>query len=302
MAGNCLRSIMLTVIIVSWNVRDLLRGCLTSLFVDLASAAPSSARVIVVDSASTDGTPDLLRAEFPQVRLIAHADNIGFVKGNNLAMREIENLKFKMQDGAALKASLSALTSEFIWLLNPDTLVKPGATRTLIDFMRARPECGMCGPTLCNPDGSLQHGAFAFPGLAQLFIDTVPCLGRWRNSRWDGRYPPAWFERPTPFQIGFPLGAAMLVRAQTLAEVGLLDEGYEMYSEEVDWAKRMADAGWERWCVPAAKVLHYGGASTSQASARTKRILWQSRRRYFGKHYAPFKRWVALRWVKWLGY
>ena len=160
----------------------------------------------------------------------------------------------------------------------------------------------MCGPTLCNPDGSLQHGAFAFPGLAQLFIDTVPRLGRWRNSRWDGRYPPAWFERPTPFQIGFPLGAAMLVRAKTLDEVGLLDEGFEMYSEEVDWAKRIADAGWERWCVPAAQVVHYGGASTSQASARTKRILWQSRRRYFGKHYAPLKRWVALRWVDWLGY
>ncbi len=302
MAGNCLRSIMLTVIIVSWNVRDLLRGCLTSLFADLASAAPISARVIVVDSASTDGTPDMLRVEFPQVRLIARADNIGFVKGNNLALREIENRKWKMENGEVAKGSSLALNDEFVWLLNPDTVVKRGATRALIDFMQAHPKCGMCGPTLRNPDGSLQHGAFAFPGLAQLFIDTVPRLGRWRNSRWDGRYPPAWFERPTPFQIGFPLGAAMLVRAKTLAEVGLLDEDFEMYSEEVDWAKRMADAGWERWCVPAAQVVHYGGASTSQASARTKRILWQSRRRYFGKHYAPLKRWVALRWVEWLGY
>ncbi len=280
---------MLTVIIISWNVRDLLRGCLRSLLDDLAGD-DIAAQVVVVDSASADGTTDMLRAEFPQVRLIARADNIGFVKGNNLAMREMKNLKFKMEnEGDA---------DEFVWLLNPDTVVERGATWTLLEFMRAHPKCGMCGPTLRNPDGTLQHGAFEFPGLAQLLIDTVPRLGRWRNTRWDGRYPAAWFDGATPFQIGFPLGAAMLARAEAIAEVGLLDEGYEMYSEEVDWAKRMADAGWERWCVPSAKVVHYGGASSSQASARTQRIIWQSRQRYFGKHYAPLKRWLALLWVK----
>lgn len=284
---------MLTIIIISWNVRDLLRGCLRSLLDDLAGDN-IAAQVVVVDSASADGTPDMLRAEFPQVRLIARPDNIGFVKGNNLAMREMENLKWKMENEGD--------EDEFVWLLNPDTMVKCGATRTLLEFMRAHPKCGMCGPTLRNPDGTLQHGAFAFPGLAQLLIDTVPRLGRWRNTRWDGRYPAVWFDGTAPFQIGFPLGAAMLARAEAIAEVGLLDEGYEMYSEEVDWAKRMATAGWERWCVPSAEVVHYGGASSSQASARTQRIIWQSRQRYFGKHYSPFKRWLALLWVKyWVG-
>jgi N-acetylglucosaminyl-diphospho-decaprenol L-rhamnosyltransferase len=267
----------LAIIIISWNTCDLLRACLASL-----RAEARQARVIVVDNASSDGSSAMLRADFPAVELIEPGSNLGFVKANNLALQRV------------LDASDAP---EFMWLLNSDTRVHPGAVAQLLALMRAQPRCAMCGPQLENADGSLQHGAFALPGLLQLAIDVVPRLqARLRNTRWDGRYSPALYAG-APFQIGHPLGAAMLVRSAAVRAVGLLDEGFEMYSEEIDWAKRMRDAGWQIWCEPRARVTHYGGASSSQAPERTERLKWQSRQRYFAKHYAPFKRWLAQRLV-----
>jgi GT2 family glycosyltransferase len=272
---------MLAVVIVSWNVRDLLRACLHSLQLDLANAAPN-ARIILVDSASSDGTPPMVRAEFPSVELIACDENIGYVKGNNLALRRL--------------AAEPRGDFQFAWLLNPDTVVHGGATGALLDFMRAHPRCGLCGPKLLNPDGSLQHSAFAMPGLVQLALETQPLLWRFRNTRLDGRYHPARYAGP-PFRVGHPLGAAMFARAQAIGQVGLFDEGFEMYAEEVDWAMRMHKAGWEVWCVPRAVVTHYGGASSGQVSERAEGLKWRSRQRYYRKYYSPLKRWLAMRLV-----
>lgn len=266
---------MIGVVIVSWNVKELLGRCLASLRADLDRAGVRG-RVVVVDSASSDGTPGRVGGEFPWVELVACQENIGYVRGNNLGMSRLA-------------------AADYIWLLNPDTEILPGATRTLLDFMARHPRCGLCGPKLINPDGSLQHGAFQFPGLVQLALETQPRLWRFRGTRLDGRYAPAQYAAGRPFHIGHPLGAAMLARAGAVAQVGLLDTGYEMYSEEVDWAMRMSRAGWERWCVPAAVVMHYGGASSGQASERAERIKWHSRMRYYAKHYSPLKRWLALR-------
>ncbi len=281
----------LVVIIVSWNVRDLLRACLASLIADFASlqdAVGHRARIVVVDSASSDGTPDMVRAEFPSVELIAREDNIGYVKGNNLALRRELQIEAERSSVAG-----NAPGAWFAWLLNPDTIVHPGATQALLDFMQAHPRCGLCGPKLLNPDGSLQHGAFALPGLVQLALETQPLLWRFRNTRLDGRYAPERFAGP-PFRIGHPLGAAMFARAEAIRQVGLLDEGFEMYAEEVDWAVRMHKAGWEIWCVPQATVTHYGGASSGQVSERAERLKWRSRQRYYRKHYAPLKRRLAM--------
>ena len=280
---------MICVIIVSWNVRDLLHGCLQSLVADLTGL---ESRIIVVDSASSDGTPAMVRAEFPHVELIACDDNIGYVKGNNLALKRLEIGDWRLANVS--QSPISNLQSQFVWLLNPDTIVHAGATKALVDFMQAHPKCGLCGPKLLNPDGTLQHGAFALPGLMQLLIDTVPRLqARFRNSTLDGRYPPAKYAG-LPFPIGTPLGAAMFARTEAIAQVGLLDEGYEMYSEEIDWAMRMHRAGWQVWCLPQAVVTHFGGASSSQVSARAERHKWHSRQRYFRKYYSPLKRWLAM--------
>ncbi len=267
---------MLTVIVVAWNVRDLLAACLRSLIADLEGVA---SRVVVVDSASHDGTAAMVRRHFPAVELFACETNIGYVKGNNLALR----------------AHLT--DSDFFWMLNPDTVVHPGAAATLLAFMRAHPRCGLCGPMLLNADGSLQHGAFALPGLVQLLLETQPLLWRFRNTWLDGRYSPQRYTAGRPFRVGHPLGAAMLARAEAVRQVGLLDEAFEMYAEEVDWAMRMWRSGWECWCVPAARVTHLGGASSGQVSERAERLKWRSRQHYYAKHYPFWKRWLAQRLV-----
>ncbi len=267
---------MLAVVIVSWNVRDLLRKCLTSLLQD-AQRSETDMHVMVVDSASQDGSAGMVHTEFPSVELIACQENIGFVQGNNLALKRLGI------DGR-----------QYIWLLNPDTETRPGTIQTLTQFMQQHPRCGLCGPKLLNPDGTLQHGAFAFPGLVQLALETQPRLWRFRGSRLDGRYPPEQYARGIPFRIGHPLGAAMFARADAVRQVGPLDAGFEMYAEEVDWAMRMKRAGWERWCVPGATVVHYGGASSGQVSERAERIKWRSRQRYYAKYYSPLKRWLAM--------
>ena len=277
---------MLAVVIVSWNVRDLLRACLASLRADLAEGA-LGARVVVVDNASTDGSAEMVRAEFADTVLIASHHNLGYVRANNLAMRHL---------GLDKAAPNVEAPPAYVWLLNPDTVVHRGAARALLEFMQAHPRCGLCGPKLINPDGSLQHGAFALPGLIQLALETQPMLWRFRNTWLDGRYSAARYAGP-PFRVGYPLGAAMFARADAIRAVGLLDEGYEMYAEEVDWAMRMQAAGWEAWCVPQAVVTHYGGASSAQASERAECLKWASRQRYYQKHYGPLKRWLAMRLV-----
>ena len=312
---------MLSVVIVSWNVHNLLRKCLASLLED-ASRSEVAAHVLVVDSASQDGSAEMVRTEFPSVELIACDENIGFVRGNNLALKRLEIGDLRLQpDGGRMtdderqsnrQSSIVNLQSpqssvqnpkskiqnlQYVWLLNPDTEIRPGTIQTLIHFMQQHPRCGLCGPRLINPDGTLQHGAFAFPGLVQLALETQPRFWRFRGSRLDGRYSPAQYARGVPFRIGHPLGAAMFARASAVKQVGGLDIGFEMYAEEVDWAMRMKRAGWERWCVPAAEVVHYGGASSGQASERTERIKWRSRQRYYAKYYSPLKRWLACQLV-----
>ena len=287
---------MLAVVIVSWNVRDLLRKCLTSLLQD-AQRSEIDTHVIVVDSASQDGSAGMVSAEFPSLELIACQENIGFVQGNNLALKRlgIDGRRMTDDEGDFFVNRQSKIQNlQYVWLLNPDTEIRPGAIQTLIQFMQQRPRCGLCGPKLLNPDGTLQHGAFAFPGLVQLALETQPRLWRFRGSRLDGRYSPEQYARGVSFRIGHPLGAAMFARAEAVRQVGLLDAGFEMYAEEVDWAMRMKRAGWECWCVPGATVVHYGGASSGQVSERAERIKWRSRQRYYAKYYSPLKRWLAM--------
>jgi N-acetylglucosaminyl-diphospho-decaprenol L-rhamnosyltransferase len=290
---------MLAVVIVSWNVRDLLRKCLASLLRDVQTGGIET-QVIVVDSASQDASAEMVRAEFPMLDLVACQENIGFVRGNNLALERlgIGDRRSSVPDGSLGASQLTNLQSptsnlQYIWLLNPDTEVRPGATQTLIRFMQQHARCGLCGPKLLNPDGSLQHGAFAFPGLAQLALETQSRLWRFRGTRLDGRYTAQQYQCGEPFRIGHPLGAAMFARTEAVRQVGPLDVGFEMYAEEVDWAMRMQRAGWERWCVPAAEVVHYGGASSGQVSERAERIKWRSRQRYYAKYYSPLKLWLA---------
>ncbi|PDV97355.1 glycosyltransferase family 2 protein [Candidatus Chloroploca asiatica] len=255
-----------SVIIISFNTVTLLRTCLASL-----RACQLALEVIVVDNDSHDGSPAMVRAEFPEVRLLALDHNLGFAGATNRGLAAVTG------------------TPPFYLLLNPDTVVHPGAIETLVAFLEAHPRVGMVGPRLLNPDGTLQQAAFRFPTLLMTLLDLFPpgevLPGRLYGSWWHGRYPHA--TGTTPFAIDHPLGACMLVRREVVATVGALDQRYFMYSEEIEWCWRIKATGWAIWQVPAATVTHVGGAATSQVRPRMFVALWQSRLQFTAQHRSP---------------
>ncbi len=267
----------LAIIIVSWNVRQLLKGCLTSIYQSLAHSAQEglelAAGVWVVDNHSADGSPQMVEEHFPQVQLIANQANSGFAAGNNQGIT------------AALEQQ-----PRYLFLLNPDTVVRGRALETLLQFMDRTPQTGMAGARLVYGDGSFQHSAFGFPGLAQIAIDLWPLPTRVHESKLNGRYPRDRYAADAPpFPIDHPLGAAMLVRCQVVETVGMMDTNFYMYCEEIDWALRIRAAGWDIYCVPAAEIVHYDGQSTSQIQVESVLNLWRSRRQLYVKHFPAGK-------------
>ncbi len=274
----------LAIIIVNWNVRDLLAACLDSL-------SAFHDRIILVDNASTDGSAAMVVDRFPHVRLMANQRNAGFAGGNNQAMRELGLADEPRPD-------TPRRSPRYVLLLNPDTVVRPGAIETMTAFMDATPQTGACGARLVYGDGRFQHSAFGFPGLMQLVLDWWPVHGRLIESRWNGRYPRQLYRAGRPFEVDHPLGAALMVRSETIAQVGLMDEGYHMYCEEVDWCWRIKRAGWKIYCVPQAEIVHYGGQSTAQARPEMVVALWRSRRRLYSRYYPAWKQYLAALLVR----
>ncbi len=276
----------LAVVIVSWNVRDLLAACLRFLFADLARSS-LEAQVWVVDNASTDGTPQMVAEAFPAIHLIASQENLGFARANNLALRAISR-----------PSPLVPRPSPYVWLLNPDTEVQPGATAALVDFMERTPQAAVAGAKLLYSDGSFQHSAFRFPGLAQLLFEFLPLPHRLYDAPLNGRYPRRLYEGKAPFPVDHPLGATMMVRREVIEQVGLLDEGFWMYCEEIDWCWRMRKAGGRAYCVPAAQVVHHAGKSSGQVHVASFVALWRSRARLYARHHGPVTRWLARALVR----
>lgn len=271
----------LAVVIVSWNVREMLNKCLSSLREEIKRTKVQTA-VWVVDNASRDNSVPMMRIQHDWVHLEASKENLGFVRGNNLILNRL----------------LARDVPNFIWLLNPDTIVYPGALAKMLDFFTAHPRAGLIGPKLLNADGTLQGGAFRFPNAIQPFFDLGYAPQRLFYTRLNGRYPVAAYESGHPFRIDHPLGAAMMARGTAVQQVGKLDERFFMYCEEIDWAWRMRKAGWESWLVPEAVVTHHSGASTKQARPETTAHLWESRAHLYRKHRGPLTRAIVTALVR----
>ncbi len=256
------------VIIVSWNVRDYLGPCLRSVYADFRLSGLRG-EVWVVDNASTDGTVDFLHDVFPQVHVIGNRQNAGFGAANNQGMR-----------------AASAHQPRYYFLLNPDTVVRPGALTHLVSCLAERPQAGIAGARLTYGNGRFQHSAFRFPGIMQLFFDLFPMPPRLYESRLNGRYPRRAYEphRP-PFAVDHPLGATMLVRATVAEATAGFDESFHMYCEEIDWSWRVQQTGWKIYAVPAAEIVHYGGESTRQVPAESVVNLWRSRAQLYRRHH-----------------
>lgn len=322
----------LAVIVVSYNVRELLRGCLRSID---ASAARTADRLtvttVVVDNASADDSAAMVATEFPAVHLIASQENLGFTGGNNAALRSLgfstaesdgtqmtrigrigadQNPRQSVQSASSAFHSnpgeqASRPSPDYVLLLNPDAEVTGDALWQMVDFLTSHPQAAVCGAGLRYGDGTFQHGAFRFPGAAQVALDLFPPVGirgahRLLDSRINGRYPAAQWAAGAPFAVDFVLGAAMMVRGAAIAQVGGLDDGYWMYCEEMDWCRRFGRAGWTVNVLPAAQIIHYEAQSSRQRRWLAQERLWRSRLRYFTKHaadYPPGALWLIRRLV-----
>jgi GT2 family glycosyltransferase len=263
------------IVIVNYRTPGLVVDCLASLAADRRTG--DDWRVVVVDSASGDGSVEQLRGAIEGsgwVELLPLAVNRGFAAGNNAALHRLFALP---------------TPPEYYLLLNPDTVVRPGAVRNLADFLDRHPRVGLAGSRLENPDGSPQRSVFRFPGLLselegglRLGLATRLLAGFVLHQPVPDRPGPAdWLS-----------GASLMVRRAVFEAVGLLDEGYFLYFEEVDFCRRARRAGWPCWSVPASRVVHLAGGSTGfqiaeQAVKRVPPYWFASRRRYFHKHLGP---------------
>ncbi|MGE0359975.1 MAG: glycosyltransferase family 2 protein [Vicinamibacterales bacterium] len=247
-----------SVVIVSWNTRALTTACLASL---PAAAGALSWDAWVIDNASTDGSVEAIRDSFPHVRVVANRENAGFAAANN--------------------QGIAASRGRYVLLLNSDTVAQPGSIAALIAFADAHPRAGVVGPRLENPDGSFQTGPTPFPSLSNELL-SVTGIGRRLTYRGYPSRPAAASRRAQ--RTDYVVGACMLARREALDEVGVLDEGYFMYSEEPDWCWRMRAAGWETWYTPDAVITHFGGQSTRQVREAMLVALYRSKVRFFRLH------------------
>ena len=264
----------LSIIIVSWNVRDLLRACLRSID---AGRGELRLEVIVVDGGSHDGSPEMVAAEFPWVKLIARPDNVGFPKGNNIGMSEANG--------------------RTLLLLNPDTEIIGDALTALLNFLDSQPDVGVVGPQLLNSDGTVQSSRRRFPTLATGLFESTWLETVAPRAILDHYYAADLPDDATA-DVDWLMGACLLIRREIYEAVGGMDEDYFMYSEELDYCRRIKEAGWRVVYLPAAQVTHHAGKSSEQAVAARHIAFQRAKLRYFWKFHgrlpAHFLRIVLL--------
>lgn len=236
-----------SVIIVNWNTRDLLRGCLSSIF---AGTTQIGVEVIVVDNASSDDSPRMVAAEFPGVRLIANAENRGFAAANNQGMR--------------------VARGKYVLLLNPDTVVLDRAIERVFAFADENPGIGCIGCQVLEAPNRIQQTCFRFPSPLNLLLSLSGLERAFPRSRFFGRYWMGDWDRRSQRDVDVVSGMFMFVRREVIEQVGLMDEDYFVYAEEADWCFRMRRAGWRCVFAPVGQILHLegGGKSSRQASVR----------------------------------
>ena len=235
----------LAIITVSWNTRDLLRRSIQTIHASLAGAGIDYA-IMVVDNASSDGTPAMLRAEHPEVLLLEAGRNLGFAGGNNLALRRVLSSEFSVLNSDAsqnskLKTQNSKL--DYVFLLNPDTEVVSDAIPALVRYLEAHPAVALVGPQLRYADGSVQSSRRRFPSKAVYFWESTPLEQRWPSNPWARRYRCDDTPADTTQEVDWLVGAALLVRRSAIERAGLLDAGFTMYSEELEWQRRIQRKG-----------------------------------------------------------
>lgn len=249
-----------SVIIVNWNTRDLLARCLDSLY---EATRDLYLEVMVVDNASSDGSPAMVRKRFPEVHLVENRQNVGFAQANN--------------------QGIEVSWGRYVLLLNSDTRVCPGSLQKTVCFMDEHPRAGIVGGRLLNPDGTFQASYTPFPSLWREFL-ILSGLGRLLIRP---NFPSCESQTEKSAQKikGYVEGAYLMARREAVGQIGGLDERIFLYAEDVDWCYRFHQAGWEVWYLPQAPTIHYGGQSSKRQQGRTEAELYRSRVYFFHKHY-----------------
>lgn len=280
------RDAALTIVIVTYRVPELVEQCLRSVRRARHSRAID---VHVVDNGSFDGTVEMIRREFPEVRLVDAGENLGFIRGNNVVLDEL------LAEGSC---------GRYLLLLNPDTVVESGTFDVMLDFMDAHPEAGAGTCRVDLASGGLDwasHRGFPTPWSAFAYMAGLEAL--FPKSRLFGGYHMRWLDLRTTHEIDCPTGAFFLVRREVFEAVGGLDPGYFMYGDDLDWALRIKRLGWRIYYHPATRIVHYKGVSTglkafsrqwSHADTtqrlRRNRDFFHAMRVFYDKHYAPADR------------
>lgn len=230
-----------SIVIVSWNTQDILRDCLASVY---QQTPAGMCEVIVVDNASSDGSAEMVQAEFPQAHLIRNTENRGFAAANNQGM-EIAR-------------------GRYVLLLNSDTIILDGAIQKTVAFADSHPEAAVIGCRVWNRDGSLQRTCFMYPSVLNLLIGVTYLNKMLPCNRFFGREAMTWWDRNDMRDVEVVTGCFMLVRREAIDHVGPMDGDYFMYGEETDWCWRFRRAGWRVTFTPSGQIVHLGGQSTSQ--------------------------------------
>jgi len=266
--------VKLSVIIVSWNCRDLLARCLDTVF---ASKLDADFEVIVVDNSSTDGTASIVQNNYPQVQLIASGENAGFARANNLALRQARG--------------------ELILLLNPDTELEADTLQVMVDFMDKHPECGMAGCKVLNPDGTLQLACRRnIPTLADAFFKLSGLSRLFPRSRRMARYNLTYLPADRVAIVDAVSGSFLMTRREVVNKIGLLDERFFMYGEDLDWCWRSVRAGYQNYYVPDTSIVHCHGGSSKKRPLRSAYHFYEAMYLFYDKHFAP--RWARpLVWL-----
>lgn len=247
----------LSIVIVNWNTKDLLRDCLRSV---KAGIDGLNVEVLVVDNASQDESAEMVRHDFSWVTLIETEHNLGFAGGNNVALRRA--------------------TGRYVLLLNTDTLLHGAVLDEAVAWLDRHLDVGVMGPRVLNTDGSVQASCSAFPSLRHLAMQT---LGLTKFGRWDSYRMTGW-DRKSERHVEVISGAAMFVRRAALREVGLLDEAFFFYGEETDWCRRFKRAGWALVFAPIEAITHFGNGSAHKLNHRRDVLMTQGTTRLHLKH------------------
>ncbi len=243
-----------TIVIVNWNTKDLLRDCLNSIY---KTVTDIEFEIIVVDNASSDDSVAMLGKEFPGIRLIKNSENRGFAVANNQAF--------------------AIMKGRYALLLNTDAVLTVNAVHHLFIFMDSHDTAAMAGGQLLNRDGSRQNSIANFPTVFTLLMNTALL-----EYLFPLKYPSKRYEHQNPFEVESVIGACMLVRRKAMDEVGILDERYFFFFEETDWAYQMSKAGWKIYHVPSARIYHLQGQSIGRNS-RSRIEFYRSRYKFFNK-------------------